>query len=139
MQASPCSRFAVLRVQTVDEHVLKSDTPFPYDSSGLPPELVSRLESTYSHAVWSREKFKHDGMPSIRGWTIDKVPIYTMLNWITASGWMLHNSSVTTQNIGHAYQSLVEHYFFTKPDVAAEPQTAAHVGDKRKAEDFYGN
>ena len=108
----------------------KSATPFPYDSSGLPPELISRLESTYSHAVWSRERFKNGGMPSIRGWTIDKVPIYTMLNWITASGWMLHNSSVTTQNIGNVYRSLVEHYVFTKPDVAAEPQTAAHVGDK---------
>ena len=132
--------FAVLRVESVlrAHRSPGSEVPLPYDSTGLPPELVSRLMATYKSVIESRQRHKPDRTKSIEQWGIGEVPIYTMLNWIDASGWRLQHASVASVSGSPSYCPLLaEHYVFRKVasnENASESQMASHAGDKRKAE-----
>ena len=88
----------------------------PYISKGLPNELVERLIATYQHTCKSDHASKRQRLDAqgrslaIDEWTHDDVPLYTMLNWIAASGWELKTSSVGGTVYGSA--DCVEHYVF---------------------------
>lgn len=82
---------------------------YPYCSKGLPIDLIERLLATYKSTARNNP---FESQPSkIEQWEDKAVPVYTMLNWITASGWKLHCSSVSGVygSTGKAF----EQYVFT--------------------------
>jgi hypothetical protein len=69
--------------------VLHFDGDSSYDFSGVPEELVTRLEAAKQNKYRAGLK-RHD----------IRVPIYEMLDWIEASGcgWTLHSAAAGSQH-----------------------------------------
>lgn len=117
---STMAQYAVLRYKcTIAPHHQMHIEPYPpYISKGLPDALTERLVATYQHTCTSGQGSKRQKLDAkgrvleIDQWTHDDVPLYTMLNWIGASGWELKSSS-TGGLINSKTQSL-EHYVFMK-------------------------
>mmetsp|Transcript_48227 Transcript_48227/g.102996 ORF Transcript_48227/g.102996 Transcript_48227/m.102996 type:complete len:126 (-) Transcript_48227:140-517(-) len=117
------AQFAVLRYKCVIDgnqpkgRGMEDVEPYaPYISKGLPDELIQRLVATYQHTCKSSHGSKQQRLDTnarsleIDEWKHEDVPLYTMLNWIAASGWELKSSSVGSWT----YERALEHYVFTR-------------------------
>ena len=115
---STMAQYAVLRYKcTIAPHA--NVEPYaPYISKGLPDALTERLVATYQHTCTSGQDSKRQKLDAkgrvieIDQWMHDDVPLYTMLNWIHASGWELKSSS--TGGLMNSKTQSLEHYVFMK-------------------------